>query len=72
MMGIVRLLAGDGGGLEPPMPLLPINQLMLWNAHAEADPAHQWLRQQLMAMAAELDGPQPELEPTRPGTGQDR
>jgi len=56
--------------LEPPMPLLPINQLMLWNAHAEADPAHQWLRQELMAMAAELDGPQPELEPTRPGTGQ--
>jgi DNA-binding transcriptional LysR family regulator len=56
--------------LEPPMPLLPINQLMLWNAHAEADPAHQWLRQQLTAMAAELDRPQPELEPTRPGTGQ--
>jgi hypothetical protein len=57
--------------LEPPMPLLPINQLMLWNAHAEADLAHQWLRQQLTAMAAELNGPQPELEPTRPGTGQD-
>jgi DNA-binding transcriptional LysR family regulator len=57
--------------LEPPMLLLPINQLMLWNAHAEADPAHQWLRQQLMAMAAELDRAQPELEPTRPGTGQD-
>jgi len=56
--------------LEPPIPLLPINQLMLWNAHAEADPAHQWLRQQLMAMAAELDRGQPEPEPTRPGTGQ--
>jgi DNA-binding transcriptional LysR family regulator len=57
--------------LEPPIPLLPINQLMLWNAHADADPAHQWLRQQLMAMAAELDRGQPEPEPTRPGTGQD-
>jgi DNA-binding transcriptional LysR family regulator len=57
--------------LEPPMPLRPINQLMLWNAHAETDPAHQWLRHRLMAMAAELDHTQPELEPTRPGADRD-
>jgi DNA-binding transcriptional LysR family regulator len=41
--------------LEPPMQLQPINQLMLWRSHAEADPGHRWLRSRVLAFAEELE-----------------
>jgi DNA-binding transcriptional LysR family regulator len=47
--------------LEPPMPLQPADQLMLWTSSAETDPGHTWLRRRIVSLAAELDettGPQ--------------
>ncbi len=41
--------------LEPPMPLEPIHQLLLWANRAEHDPGHQWLRQRIVAFAVERD-----------------
>jgi hypothetical protein len=41
--------------LQPPMPLQPINQLMLWTSRAENDPGHQWLRRRVAAFAEERD-----------------
>lgn len=40
--------------LEPPMPLLPVNQIMVWTSRHNADTGHEWLRQRLLAVAAEL------------------
>ena len=40
---------------EPPMPLQPINQLMLWTTRVESDPGLQWLRSRLIAFAEERD-----------------
>jgi len=37
------------------VPLQPIHQLMLWAQRSEHDPAHQWLRQRLTALADERD-----------------
>src|ERR1019366_4495193 len=34
--------------LEPPMPLQPINQLMLWTTRAEHGPGLQWLRSRIV------------------------
>ena len=47
--------------LEPPMPLQPIHQLLLWPASVEHDPAHRWLRGRILALAAQL-----EADPARP------
>ena len=41
--------------LEPPMPLQPINQLMLWTTRAENDPGLQWLRNRILTFAEEHD-----------------
>jgi DNA-binding transcriptional LysR family regulator len=41
--------------LEPPMPLQPINQLMLWTTRAENDPGLQWLRNRILTFAEERD-----------------
>ncbi len=41
--------------LEPPMPLQPINQLMLWTTRAENDPELQWLRHRIVTFAEERD-----------------
>ncbi len=41
--------------LEPPMPLQPINQVMLWTTRTEHDLGHQWLRHRIEAFAAELE-----------------
>ena len=38
--------------LEPPMRLDPITESMLWAAHRDDEPAHRWLRTQLLEMAA--------------------
>jgi hypothetical protein len=42
--------------LEPPMPLQPIDLLMLWTNSAETDPGHSWLRRRILSLIAELDG----------------
>lgn len=41
--------------LEPPMPLQPIHQLMLWTPRAEHDPGLQWLRNRIVTFAEERD-----------------
>ena len=41
--------------LEPPMPLQPIHQLMIWTSRTERDPGHQWLRHRIEAFAADLE-----------------
>ena len=41
--------------LEPPMPLQPINQLMLWTTRAEHDPGLQWLRSRIVTFAEDRD-----------------
>jgi DNA-binding transcriptional LysR family regulator len=41
--------------LEPPMPLQPTHQLMLWISSAETDPGHSWLRRRIVSLVAELD-----------------
>jgi DNA-binding transcriptional LysR family regulator len=41
--------------LEPPMPLQPITQLMLWTSRVESDPGNQWLRHRIVAFAEERD-----------------
>jgi DNA-binding transcriptional LysR family regulator len=53
---LIKALAGQASlrTLEPPMPLEPIHQLMLWTSRAEPDPGHRWLRQQILAQASEL------------------
>ena len=42
--------------LEPPMPLQPLNQLLLWGGRSDHDPGHQWLRRRFISIATELDG----------------
>ena len=37
--------------LEPPMPLDPVTESMFWTSHREDEPAHRWLRTQLLEMA---------------------
>ena len=38
--------------LEPPMRLDPMTESMFWAPHREDEPAHRWLRTQLLEMAA--------------------
>jgi DNA-binding transcriptional LysR family regulator len=45
--------------VEPPMPLQPIHQLMLWADRAEHDPGHQWLRRRIAGFADERDEVRP-------------
>ncbi len=40
--------------LEPPLPLKPITEMMFWHPRSEDDPAHRWLRDEVMAMAANI------------------
>lgn len=40
--------------LDPPMELQPITEVMVWMPRNDADPAHEWLRQRLVDLAAEL------------------
>ncbi|MFJ9381248.1 LysR family transcriptional regulator [Streptomyces sp. NPDC101455] len=42
--------------LEPPMPLPPIIQTMIWTAANDGDPGHQWLRQRLSELAEAPQG----------------
>jgi DNA-binding transcriptional LysR family regulator len=41
--------------IEPPIPLQPIHQLMLWANRTGHDPGHQWLRQRIAGFAHERD-----------------
>lgn len=40
--------------LEPPLPLPPYTLSMVWHPRFDADPAHRWLRETLLAAAATL------------------
>ena len=42
--------------LEPPMPLQPLTETMVWTRRFDDDPAHIWLRRQLQCLADELTG----------------
>ena len=53
----LALALNDRGTLrliEPPMPLQPLKMIMLWSQQNAEDPGHQWLRQRLSSLAAEL------------------
>jgi DNA-binding transcriptional LysR family regulator len=41
--------------LEPPMPLRPISEALFWSPRTSADPAHSWLRERIVAHAADLE-----------------
>ncbi len=45
--------------LEPPMPLQPISELLLWAPRTETDPGHRWLRQRTEAFAKDLNASSP-------------
>ena len=51
--------------LEPPMPLEPIHQLLVWSARSEHDPAHRWIRNRIVAFAEERDGCHPSADAPR-------
>lgn len=40
--------------LEPPVPLQPVNMVMLWAPQSSDDPAHQWLRRRMSSLAEEI------------------
>lgn len=40
--------------LEPPMPLDPLTEVLVWTPRHEHDPAHAWLRRRLVDLAAEI------------------
>jgi DNA-binding transcriptional LysR family regulator len=47
----------DAAGLrivEPGLPLQPVHEALYWNPRHTEDPAHQWLRGRIVALAAEL------------------
>lgn len=49
-------LLADIAGLrlfEPPLPLAPIHQALYWHPRRTDDPAHAWLRQQIIRLAQE-------------------
>ena len=53
--------------LEPPMPLEPIHQLLLWADRAGHDPGHRWIRNRIVAFAEERDRPGPSGRPRTAG-----
>lgn len=52
--------------LDPPVPLDPVTQIMLWTARNSDDPGHRWLRQRLHRLAVELFGQDPGASPSAP------
>jgi DNA-binding transcriptional LysR family regulator len=46
--------AADLRLLEPPMPLSPLTECMQWTRRVGDDPAHQWLRRRLHALADDI------------------
>lgn len=53
---LVRQVASPGSLrlFEPPIPMEPINEVMVWAARYDDDPGHRWLREHLRAAAASL------------------
>lgn len=47
--------------LEPPLALPDIVETMYWHSRNEVDPAHRWLRQRILAIAADLVPPAAKL-----------
>jgi DNA-binding transcriptional LysR family regulator len=41
--------------VEPPFPIAPMSEAMFWSPRADADPAHQWLRDRLQRAASALN-----------------
>lgn len=50
--GVVEAFGAGLVATEPPVPLAPLNIQMLWHLRHDADPAHRWLRQHVLAAAA--------------------
>jgi DNA-binding transcriptional LysR family regulator len=55
---LVRALDPHGAlrTAAPPIPLRPLAMVMAWDPRLTADPAHAWLREQLLAAGAAIDG----------------
>jgi DNA-binding transcriptional LysR family regulator len=55
---IARLAAPTLGltVVEPPLPLEPFALSMVWHPRFDADPAHRWIREQLLDVSREKDG----------------
>ncbi|MBG0566964.1 LysR family transcriptional regulator [Actinoplanes aureus] len=53
---LARRVAGaaDIRILEPEMPLQPLHQSAYWHSRRDRDPGHVWLRQELLAVAADI------------------
>ncbi len=51
--------------IEPPMPLEPIHQLLLWSHRTEHDPGHRWIRNRIVAFAEDRDAAGPSAGPAR-------
>lgn len=51
---ISTAVCGELRILEPPVPLLPIEETMYWHPVFHNDPAHHWLRERVMTLAANL------------------
>lgn len=63
--------------LDPPIPLEPYALSMVWHPRFDGDPAHGWLREQLVSVSEGLRGPpldraRKRLSPTDPTTGHGR
>lgn len=43
--------------IEPPLELPRLTEVLQWNSHRDAEPAHQWLREQIIASAQCLPEP---------------
>lgn len=51
--------------LDPPLPLEPIHEVLLWSGGTDTDPGLRWLRGRMMAVAAELDADRRTTTPAR-------
>lgn len=63
--------------LPPPLPLRPYALSLVWHPRVDADPAHRWLREQLVACAAEVaaevhDDARTRLDVSDPTSGRGR
>jgi LysR family nod box-dependent transcriptional activator len=41
--------------IEPPLPFPTLTEMLWWHPRHTADPAHAWLRERIVEVAAELD-----------------
>ncbi len=62
---------------EPPLPLEPYTLSLVWHPRFDGDPAHAWLREQLLEVSRECETPlvpgaRRRLRPDDPTTGERR